>query len=172
MHLNGIHLEPLTLETAELVRVWRNSAAINQFMDYKDLISKEQQIEWFDSIKNSESHYFIIMNNNQPIGMTHLNRVDQVNRTAYAGLFIGEENYHGTGAALSASILLLDFALDQLQLNSIFAKVNDKNSTALHYNEAIGFVLRGTESTDFSCFELKKESFKAKREMLISFLSL
>jgi len=172
MHLNGIHLEPLTSETAELVRVWRNSAAINQFMDYKDLISKEQQIEWFDSIKNSESHYFIIMNGNQPVGMTHLNRVDQASKTAYAGLFIGEESYRGTGTALAASILLIDFAFDQLQLNSIFAKVNDKNSTAIQYNEAIGFVLRGTETKDFSCFELKEESFKAKREMLISFLTL
>ncbi len=172
MHLNGIHLEPLTIETSELVRVWRNSASVNQFMDYKELISKELQIEWFKSIQKYESYYFLIKERHQPIGMTHLNRVDKANKTAYAGLFIGEESYQGTGAALSASILLLDFGFDQLHLKNIFAKVHTSNITAINYNASLGFKFKGEENTNFTCYQLNKQSFEAKREMLFSLLSL
>ena len=39
----GVCLEPLTLETAMLVREWRNSPKVSHFMDFKAKISKDQQ---------------------------------------------------------------------------------------------------------------------------------
>ena len=42
-----IILERLTLDKIELVRNWRNDPKISQYMDFKEYISPEMQLNWF-----------------------------------------------------------------------------------------------------------------------------
>lgn len=169
---NRLKLIPLDIETAELVRVWRNSTSINQFMDFQEQITFEQQITWFNSLKCSGNFYFSINFDHQPIGMTHLDRICKKSNSAYAGLFIGDNSYQGTGTSVYASLLLLDFGFNKLKLDCIYAKVKRTNTVAINYNKSIGFKFDKIESTDFDRYVISKEVYEGIRLKILPLLSL
>jgi UDP-4-amino-4,6-dideoxy-N-acetyl-beta-L-altrosamine N-acetyltransferase len=168
----GICLEPLTLESAMLVREWRNSPKVSQFMDFKENISIEQQKLWFEYTVSSKNIYFVIIKSALPIGLIHLDRFDNQNKSAYAGLFIGNEKFEGTGIAFKASLALLEFAFEELKLETIFAKVHVENAVAIAYNRNLGFEFDGLESGSFQRLKVDSISFEAKRSFLLRLLSL
>lgn len=168
----GILLKPLTLETAMLVRKWRNSPRVNCFMDFKDQISEQQQVAWFAKSLNSGNFYFLICQNDNAIGMIHLDRFDDDRKTAYAGLFIGNEEFEGTGIAFKASISLLEFAFKELGLTAVFAKVKATNLVAINYNKTLGFIENGEETENFLQLKINKELFQKQYKKLTKLLPL
>ncbi|MDB4061268.1 GNAT family N-acetyltransferase [Vicingaceae bacterium] len=168
----GICLEPLTLESAMLVRAWRNSPKVNRFMDFKAYITLGQQERWFEAIVTSTNVYFIIRKGSTPIGLIHLNRFDTDKKTAYAGLFIGDEEFEGTGIAFKASVALLEYAFEELKLDKVFAKVHKDNAVAIDYNKNLGFEYDGAESGPFQRLKINSTAFIAKRSYLLNLLTL
>ena len=172
MRCHKVTLEPLSIETLEQLRVWRNSHSINRYMDYRQTITHEQQVKWFEQKKKSSDSFYIIRHQSEPIGMTHLDQMDEVKNTAYAGLFIGEKRFQGTGVALSASLLVLEIGFEQLNLNTIYAKVSEQNRVALDYNLAIGFTRDGKESKGFLRLKMDSATYHSNKSRLSSLLTL
>jgi diamine N-acetyltransferase len=168
----GIYLKPLTLETVMLVREWRNSPKVNFFMDFKAQITKEQQEKWFAATLISNNIYFIIQKDLTPIGLIHLDRFDVERKSAYAGLFIGNEEFEGTGIAFKASVALLEYAFEELKLDKVFAKVHKDNTVAIGYNKNLGFEYDDAESGPFQRLKISSTSFYAKRSYLLNLLTL
>ena len=168
----NIQLVVLTEETAMVVRNWRNSSRISQFMEFREEIPVEDQLAWFKSVKKSDDRYFTIHFNGEAVGLIHLNRMSVQKQEAYAGLFIGNKHFEGTGIAFPASIQLLDLAFEELPLRVVFAKVHKLNKRALDYNLALGFFKDGMESKDFIRLKLTKNQYVSKRKELIKLLSL
>ena len=167
LNKNSVLLKRLEPNDIELVREWRNTAAIAEQMEFKEIISAEQQKKWFNKINNSKSaFYFMIFYLDQPIGLIHLNEIDLEDGTAFAGLFIGNQKYIGTGLALSASLQLIEFAFNQLGLTKIFAKVKNVNKSAIEYNQLLGFERIYKHNQDFDVYLLKQADFKIKQEFL------
>lgn len=167
----GIVLESLTPETAELIRNWRNSPEINKFMDYRKIITIDEQKQWFEKIQHDNSNYFLIRKNELPIGMIHIEKIDFESHSAHVGLFIGDAGYHGTGVALSASLSLLEYAFGSLNLHSVFAKVKNDNVQAVQYNQFLGFEKYEKFNDDFFYWILTKERFKLKKNDLLKYVS-
>lgn len=165
--MGDVDLEPMTEETSLIVREWRNSIRVNHFMDFKEQISIEDQKRWFNQVSGSNDYYFIIRSNKIPVGLIHLNKMNLQNKSAYAGLFIGNESYEGTGVTFRASVLLLDFAFSKLELAFVYAKVHHQNTAALDYNKTLGFCLDGEEGENFLRLSLSKGIyFKASKPLL------
>lgn len=165
----GLELKPLCKSTLEQLRLWRNDEQTNQYMEFRNKISFEAQQQWFLSIQNS--HYFIIYSGSDPIGLIDLKKIDLNKKTAESGLLIGNKNFVGTGIALGASILLLDFAFEKLGLETVTAKINKENNQAEKYNQLLGFELNQSINDEFQVWMLTKEVYLKKRPTLISFLS-
>lgn len=164
----GVYLEPLSEANLELVRQWRNSAAIAQYMEYQNEISPEAQITWFRSLQSA--HYFVIYAANSPCGLIDLKRINLETKTAEAGLFIGDTQFLGTGIALGASILLLDFAFEQLHLETVNAKMHKDNLEAKQYNQLLGFQHVEKRNSSFELWELKRSVYLKNRPRLVKFL--
>ncbi|MFM7472319.1 MAG: hypothetical protein ACKO00_00160 [Crocinitomicaceae bacterium] len=47
-----VELRRLQLEDIELIRKWRNEAHVAQQMIYREYITTEMQLKWFNSINN------------------------------------------------------------------------------------------------------------------------
>lgn len=163
---SDIILKKLTLEGALMVREWRNDPQIKQHMDFQEHISEEQQLRWFKSLNSSQDRYYLIKHFKKGIGLIHLNQINRAGGHAYAGLFIGDANYQGTGAAYYASIKLLDEAFNELKLNVVFAKVKESNKEALAYNQSLGFVKVGLASKGFMKMQVTKEAYLLKKTAL------
>ena len=91
---------------------------------------------------------------------------------AYAGLFIGNEEFEGTGIAFKASLALLEYAFEELKLETIFAKVHKENIVAIAYNKNLGFEYDGAELGPFQRLKIDVPSFNSKRSFLLNLLSL
>lgn len=164
----GVVLRPLTLETAEQVRVWRNTPRIMEQMEYRETISPDMQARWFVSIQNEEYRYYVIYADNIPLGLIHLAKIDRLNHTAEAGLFVGEAHFMGTGVALGASLLLLELAFGDLALQRVWAKVKQGNESAEKYNALLGFSYPEECSPGFNRWILTRENFEARKNVLVA----
>ena len=86
----GITLERLTESDIELVRKYRNSAEIKNFMQFRKRITRSMQKKWFESIDNYLNYYFIIIYDGKKIGLINIKNIDWVKNTdvSESGLFL------------------------------------------------------------------------------------
>jgi diamine N-acetyltransferase len=159
----NILVEQLNIETLETLRLWRNSVSVTEFMEYKKEISKEEQQLWFANINPEKEFYFIIKKDKFSIGMIHVNKINSETKSAEVGLFIGKNNFQGTGITFGASLNLLDFAFDELNLNEVFAKVNIANKNAIMYNSFLGFTEEYALNINFTMWKLTCETYKKNK---------
>lgn len=167
----GIRLVPLSENTIELLRYWRNQSFIRNQMEYKEMISQAAQQQWFNSIKNNASFlYFIIYKNDKPIGMIHLSDIDNSKKVANVGLFVGDTEFLGTGVSLGASVLLIELAFEKLDLKKLYAKVKTTNTISIEYNAMLGFTFHKNINSDFHWYSLSKAEYIAKHPRLLKLL--
>jgi RimJ/RimL family protein N-acetyltransferase len=164
---NSITLTKLNEGNLELLRNWRNTTQISNNMEFSGYITSEDQKVWFNNLCNETNYYFIIHYQNRKIGLIHLNKFDHDEYSAHAGLFISENEFTGTGISLGASLLLLTYAFDQLNLAIVYAKIKRNNLSALKYNSGLGFVFEKDLNESFSLYKTTKHDFLKKKSLLI-----
>lgn len=164
---NGITLKSLTLADIEQVRLWRNAPEISGNMEYTSHITVQQQLNWFNQIETKTNcYYFIITILNKPIGLAHVSDVVEQEKSAQVGLFIGDLKYVGTGVAMAASALLLQFAFENLALKHLFAKVKNQNIAAINYNTFLGFDFDEAINPNFSQYKITADNYFKQKPKL------
>lgn len=163
----GLILKLVDESTAEQVRLWRNDTQISQFMEFKEHISEEMQQIWLNKVQNSTDLFYVISQAENRIGTIHLSQINPIEKTAEAGIFIGNKEFSGTGITLGASLLLLDFAFNSLKLQNVFAKINVGNKEAEQYNELLGFEKLNAVNSSFNCWVLEKEKYLNRKSFLL-----
>lgn len=119
---NLLHDTPLSLDAEEL---W-----------YQEMLKKpvEERVLAID-LKATEGW--------RHIGTTGLHHVDWKNRIGEFGIMIGEKSQWGKGLGYEATMLLLRFGFNTLNLNKIFLYAIETNDRGLHVYEKAGFVHEG-----------------------------
>lgn len=164
----GLILTPLSEADLEQVRQWRNDEQTARYMEFRNEISPEDQKLWFLSLKNA--HYFIITTDSVPVGLIDLKKIDEIKKTAESGLLIGNKKFVGTGIALGASVLLLDFAFERLKLEAVTAKISTDNNEAEKYNRLLGFKPEKSLNDRFNEWVLTRAAYQITRKQLIRLL--
>lgn len=162
----GIQLKRITKNDIELIREKRNSIAIATKMIYREYISKDQQLKWFESINNLNNFYYLIIDNNKSIGLINEKDMDWNNSTSEAGMFIWEENYLKTIIPSLATLILIELGFEILSWKKTKIRILDTNKQAINYNKQIGFEM--TENKDNVIFmELTKENYFSKTKKIV-----
>jgi UDP-4-amino-4,6-dideoxy-N-acetyl-beta-L-altrosamine N-acetyltransferase len=147
------------LSDIEIIRNWRNAPQVRNNMEFSKFITKQMQIQWYQSIKEDSTKEYYIFGDVEPIGVVHLYNIDLLLKNADVGLFIGDTFYFGSGIGIFASKFILNRAFIDLELNKVIAKVKKENSESIQYNSFLGFSFMGMDSKDFQLFFLTKESY-------------
>ena len=164
---NGITLKSLSLADIEQVRLWRNAPEIAGNMEYTSHITAQQQLAWFEQLKLKTNCHFVIINVlGKRIGLAHLSDVNQIEKSAQVGLFIGELNYVGTGVAVAASTCLLQFAFDKLALGVLYAKVKNENKIAINYNAFLGFEFDQKINDYFNQYKITAQGYANQKDKI------
>lgn len=151
-----LFFEKLSHSTIELLRNWRNQDFVLEQMEFREIISKEAQEQWFEKIKNdSNFEYYIFSIENEAIGLVNLAGINKKTKTATVGLFIGNARFIGTGIAFDASHFIIKRAFKDLKLEKLFAKVKNSNSVAIQYNAILGFKFFKEVNSEFSIYQLR-----------------
>lgn len=138
-----VSLAPISIDDAAKWAEWLNDLAVSiplgsEAYESITLESMKKDVDWFI---NNKSHVFSIIANesNSSIGRCLLFDVDHINRRAMLGLFIGEKEYWRQGFGKETITLLLDYAFNLLNLNSIMLGCLSLNTRAIHCYKSVGF---------------------------------
>lgn len=170
----GITLKPLTHDKIELVRQWRNSPKIQQFMEYRQEITQEMQERWFEKISTSGRDFFFIMVfEDKEVGLINIKDVDFEKKEGEPGIFIWDDEFLNGGASFRASLARNDYAWDVLKLERLVSHVLSDNKRAIRYNKMQGFVMAPDQEGLYNQkYILEKENALKSKDKLIKILNL
>ncbi|HBW85419.1 MAG TPA: hypothetical protein DEF82_01345 [Crocinitomicaceae bacterium] len=156
-----VELRRLQLKDIELVRKWRNEAHVAQQMIYREYITAEMQLKWFNSINNPHNYYFLFLFKGNKVGLIHAKDYDLERGFGEGGIFIGDKAYEDSFAAVFASLCLLNFVFYLLpHITKSRIRVLKTNERAIQYNKLMGYEeIPGAKNTHDQLFELSRERY-------------
>jgi UDP-4-amino-4,6-dideoxy-N-acetyl-beta-L-altrosamine N-acetyltransferase len=136
-----IALNLLTEDKLEMVRNWRNDPKIVKYMEFKEYITPQMQLDWFTKINNGNNFYFIIEHNEREIGLTNVRDIDFEIKQGEAGIFIYDDEFLNSTVSTQATLCLYDFCFETLDLNSMVAHVLKENKRSIRFIKMFGYKL-------------------------------
>ena len=155
--MEDIIIRRLEPEDAETSWKWRNDPELWKFTDraHWNHITKEIEQEWIKSALNSETvkRFAICIGKKQRyIGNIHLSICE--NKIGECHIFIGDKNQWGKGIAYKSTMLLIEYARQNFQLNKIRAKIHTDNMASRINLNKMGFKETGEIDGQYLFFEL------------------
>jgi len=120
-------------EIKEKVRQWRNKEKIRRYMLSQHIITKEEHLNWIESLKNrNDWKFWVVFVDEIPIGSVYLQNIDFKNLTSEWGFYVGEEDFQGRGLGKYILFKLLEFYFEEMKFEVLFTKVLSVNIAALN----------------------------------------
>ena len=132
---------PIIESDIENVRRWRNKDSIRQSFIYQEIISKEQQEQWYKNyVLNEKDIMFIIEYLGKAIGAVALYNIDLEKKEAEFGrLMIGDLKARGLNIGRKTTCEICRFGFEVLGLKNIILEVFSDNVHAKKPYEEVGF---------------------------------
>ncbi len=141
-----INLRLIEEDDLEQVAEWRNKPAINKYFFNIFPISKWGQKDWFAKLLSNERKKLFIIETKErePTGTIGLDDIDWKNQKAeFGNMLIGDQENQRKGYAKDATLTLLKFAFEEMNLNRIYLNVLDFDKRAIRLYEKCGFQKEG-----------------------------
>ncbi len=142
-----VRLRAIEWEDLCLLAKWHNDPDIAHYLGgWSFPIGLAQQRIWFEqALSDKLTQRFIIevLEDQEPIGMTGLWKIDWKNREAESGLLIGD-GHRGKGYGTDTVFAVMRFGFEELGLNRLWAEIIAYNSPSLRvYIDKCGWTEEG-----------------------------
>ena len=166
----GIKLHRLTEDKIELVRCWRNHPKIQQYMDYREYITPEQQKQWFAKINNDQNYFFIVEMDGKDVGLVDIKDIND--GCGESGIFLWDDAIYGKKVSYRSLLLLHDFAFEKLGLRKLYSHILNDNIRSQRCYTSLGFVLYdGEQDNVLQLYYLGKDRHFEIRQSVINKVS-
>ena len=131
-----IALRDIQLGDEEMVRVWRNSPEVNEYLFADQHITAEAHREWFQKILNDQTFkYWIVTYDGQDVGVVNLFNIDRDNQRCYWGFYIAYPEMRGRGIGTFVEYEILRIVFDELGFNKLCGETLSWNKILqIHYS--------------------------------------
>ena len=134
------YLSPINIEDAGKYTEWLNDLEISRTLQIThQILNEEIEKEILQKLSKDNLFAIVDLGNDELIGSCGFVGLDQLNRNAEFGIFIGNKEFWGKGYGTEATNLTLDFGFNILNLNNIMLKVYSYNNRATRCYEKCGF---------------------------------
>lgn len=165
----GVKLHRLTRDRIELLRYWRNHPKIQQYMEFRQEIDREQQIKWFNKIDNENNYYFIIEIDGKEIGCINIRDIDYQEGEGEPGIFIWDDDYLNGSASYKAGLCLYDFIYENLGLTKTVIHILSDNPRSAKYFARFGYRIAENQDGIYNQeYHQSREDYLKIKESLIS----
>lgn len=138
--MNDVRLVKLVEDDLEMVRQWRNSKEVSQYMYTENIISASDQQNWFNKISQStNSIYWIIEYSGKKIGLASVTGIDSALQSCYWAFYLGDSSIRGAGIGAKVEYLVLEYVFNELNLNKLRCEVFVNNDKVIKMHEKFGF---------------------------------
>lgn len=136
-----IYLSPRNVEDVEIFTKWLNDFDTTDYIvRSSNLLTLTSEKKYLEDHSGDEKVFAIVTEKEDKlIGTVSLEKINNVNRTATLGVFIGDKEYRSKGYGTEAIKLILDFGFRYLNLNNIKLDVLEFNERAIACYKKCGF---------------------------------
>lgn len=135
-----VTIRPLQEEDAEIAYQWRNDPEVFRYTGakYDHTITYEDELNWIRKvINNTDQIRCAIVADNIYVGNIYLTDIDQY--SAHYQIFIGNKSFWHKGVGTEASLLILQKAFAELNLEKVILRVKSDNKSAIRLYNNLGF---------------------------------
>lgn len=128
------YIRPITYDDTALIVRWRNQDNVKSYFFYRDEFTEEIHLNWMkNKVEKGEVVQFIVClkDNDMPIGSTYLRDINEDDKSAEYGVFIGEEGYRGQGIGKEILALTMKYSWDELGLKKLYARAIATNQASV-----------------------------------------
>ena len=154
-----VSIRPLIENDAYTSYRWRNDSEVFKYTGniYSEEITLESELAWIRRvIKNENEYRCAIIADNCYVGNIYLTNIDD--EKAEYHIFIGDKSYWGKGVAKKASIEIIRYGFEYLNLKKIVLEVRQQNKNAIRLYEKLGFT-RLRRNSNFITMEIVKDKY-------------
>ena len=128
-------------EVIEKFTEWLNDFETTDYVGKSSqIITIEEERKYIEKVKEGDIIFFIIRKEDDKlIGSIGLHNIDNINRSATLGIFIGDKSGRNKGFGTEAIRLLLEYGFKYLNLNNINLDVMEFNERAIACYKKCGF---------------------------------
>ena len=138
------YLSPISLDDADKYTEWLNDNEISQYLSlYPVMISLQVEKDVLLTISKDHNYAIIDLQTNELIGNCGYMDIDNINKTAEVGIFIGNKEFLDKGYGREALTLLVTYGFNALNFRNIMLEVYSFNKRAIKCYENIGFKIIG-----------------------------
>lgn len=131
-------------DIVEVVRNWRNSKTVSQYMYTNHYITKEEHLKWIGELKNKDiAKAWIIKYNGKPVGLVSLSNINYINKTTEWGLYIADGSARGKGIGSVVLYKLMEYVFEEMKFNKMSTMVLENNIIAIGLYKKFGFKKEG-----------------------------
>lgn len=155
-----VYIRKLELEDAYVSYKWRNDSEVFKYTGtvYDHEVTLETELKWIDRVINNNDEYrCAIVADGIYVGNIYLTNIG--NESAEYHIFIGEKSYWGKGVAKKASIEIIRYGFEYLNLKKIVLEVRPQNCAAMLLYEKLGFAMI-EENSAFIAMEIDRAKYQ------------
>ena len=135
-----VYLSPICLDDAETYTAWLNDLETTRFLTLASVqLTLAGEREHLPALSSVHNYAIVERASNRLLGNCGLTDIEECNRTAEVGLFIGLAEARGQGYGTEALRLLCDYAFNILNLRSLMLRTYDYNARAMASYAKVGF---------------------------------
>ncbi len=143
--LSGEHVvvAEMTLDDQSQFQRWLSeNAELRALIDDQRVPTMEDQLKWFARIQQPDRKMFSLVTfpGHELIGNAGFADMDPAEKMALFRITIGSTGHHGKGLGTEATMLVLQYGFDELDLRRIRLEVLPSNARAIRSYEKAGFV--------------------------------
>lgn len=143
---NRLVLEPLSSShlSQEYVN-WLNDPEVNIYLDSDGGYTIEKLEEFLKDVEKKEILFWAIHlnHNHKYIGNIKIDPINLKHGLCEYGILLGDKNEWGKGIAKEASLIVIDYCFNTLNLRKMTLGVVEKNVNAVDLYKKIGFIVEG-----------------------------
>ena len=136
----NVRIRPLKEQDAYTSVKWRNDPEVFKFTGniYNHEITIDNELEWIRKVTANPTDYrCAILVDEVYVGNIYLTDIKE--GTAHFHIFIGDKSYWGKGVAKRASLLILEYAFNVLNIKEVLLRVRNVNTRAYNLYLRLGF---------------------------------
>jgi RimJ/RimL family protein N-acetyltransferase len=143
-----LYLSPINLEDVNIYTKWLNDYEVTKYIGQDRIVTGiEKEKEVLENMSKKGYNFVIVLEeNDELIGGISFQYVNNIDKTAEIGLFIGEEDKRGHGYGPEAIKALMNYGFKTLNLQNIELIVYEYNEIAIKAYKKIGFKEYGRRS--------------------------
>jgi RimJ/RimL family protein N-acetyltransferase len=144
--MSNLIFKPLSVEYLEWARLLHNDPDVICMLTDPHLVTKEEQVVWFDNLSksNSSERVLVFDNLSNPVGLIRIDGIDNYNKCVCVGLDI-HKDFRGRGLAKQVYHYVFNEWFINKGFNRIWLLVAEYNSVARHIYEKLGFIYEGAK---------------------------